>query len=192
VSLPGTPSHTYPLSSIITYAKSKAFTRAPSRGWKSAFILRVQPLIGTQDWKIDRLNSLVKSLRIDIVAGCETNVNWHLIDNAHQLLDLLVPGTGKRGVVSHNTTNDIMQCAQQGGTAIAALGRLCDVISSTGGLARNHTDLGRYSWIRLGNEEVSTVFVSAYVPCKPSSSKGETFWDQCRYFHEAGGDFRDL
>jgi hypothetical protein len=33
--------------------------------------------------------------------------------------------------------------------------------------------------------------VSAYVPCKPSASKGETFWDQCRYFHEARGDFRD-
>jgi hypothetical protein len=59
-----------------------------------------------------RLNSLVKSLRINIVAGCETNVNWHLIDNAHQLLDLLVPGTGKCGVVSHNTTDDIMQRAQ--------------------------------------------------------------------------------
>jgi hypothetical protein len=85
-----------------------------------------------------------------------------------------------------------MQRAQRGGTAIAALGRLCGVVSSTGGLGRDPTNLGRYSWIRLGNEEVSTVLVSAYFPCKPSSSKGETFWDQCRYFHEASGDFRDL
>jgi hypothetical protein len=43
----------------------------------------------------------------------------------------------------------------------------------------------------LGNEAVSTVLISAYVPCKPSSSKGETFWDQCRYFHKAKGNFRD-
>jgi hypothetical protein len=60
--------------------------------------------IGTQDWKIYCLNSLIESLRIDIVSGCETNIDWRLIDDAHQLLDVLVPGTGKRGVVSHNTT----------------------------------------------------------------------------------------
>lgn len=134
--------------------------------------------IGTQDWKIDRLNSLIESLHIDVMAGCETNIDWRLVDTANHLLDLLVPGTGKRGVVSHNTTGDVLQRAQRGGTAITALGRLCDVIAPSEGLGRDPTNLGRYSWIRLGNDSVSTVIVSAYVPCKPSASKRETFWDQ--------------
>eukprot|EP00956_Cyclotella_meneghiniana_P019224 scaffold32771_cov65-Cyclotella_meneghiniana.AAC.1 len=132
--------------------------------------------IGIQDWKIGRLNSLIESLRIDILAGAETNLDWRMLDDSQQLLDLLVPGKAKRGLAVNNVT---------------VLGRLCDVISPTDGMGRDPTGLGRYSWIRVGNGDVSTVIASAYIPNKPSNSKGETVWDQNKYYFEARGDFRD-
>ena len=32
--------------------------------------------IFTQKWKLDKLNALIKQLSIDIVAGCESQVDW--------------------------------------------------------------------------------------------------------------------
>ena len=52
--------------------------------------------IGTQDWKMDRLNALVTNLKIDIVAGCETNIDWRQVSIYNQFLDLLQPGKGKK------------------------------------------------------------------------------------------------
>lgn len=147
--------------------------------------------VGTQDWKIDRLNALIESLEVEVLLGCETNIDWRMLGDFQQLLDLLKPGTAKRGVVSHNTTGDMLQRAQRGGTVVTTFGRLCDVVSTTSGCGRDSTGLGRYSWIKLGNDLVSTVIALAYLPCRPSNSKGETFWDQCRFYHEAGGDFRN-
>ena len=147
--------------------------------------------VGTQDWKIDRLNALIESLEVDVLLGCETNIDWRMLGDFQQLLDLLKPCTAKRGVASHNTTGDMLQQAQRGGTVVTTFGRLCDVVSTTSGCGRDPTGLGRYSWIKLGNDLISTVIASAYLPCRPSNSKGKTFWDQCRFYHEAGGDFRN-
>eukprot|EP00956_Cyclotella_meneghiniana_P023606 scaffold46222_cov40-Cyclotella_meneghiniana.AAC.4 len=58
--------------------------------------------VGTQDWKMDRLNHLIKDLKIDIVAGCETNVDWGQLPES--MMDLLSPGQAKKGTVAHNST----------------------------------------------------------------------------------------
>ena len=42
--------------------------------------------IGTQTWKMERLNHLVKDLKIDIVAGCETNLDWRQLPES--MMDL--------------------------------------------------------------------------------------------------------
>jgi hypothetical protein len=63
--------------------------------------------IGTQDWKMDRLNLLIESLRTDILTGAETNIDWRLLDESQQLLDLLVPGTAKWGLAVNNITAGI-------------------------------------------------------------------------------------
>lgn len=78
--------------------------------------------IGMQDWKIDHLNSLDSSLHIDVLAGCERNLELHQIDKHHQLLDLLVPGTSKCGIVAHNTMGDILHQAQHDDTMVTAFG----------------------------------------------------------------------
>jgi hypothetical protein len=148
--------------------------------------------VGTQDWKVDRLNKLIKEHGIDVIAGCETNIDWRQVDSDHQLLDLLVPGMGKCGVISNNITGDLLHRAQRGGTMIAALGRLCDAITSTNGMGSDPTKLARFSWISLGNGTVKTKVVSAYMPCRPpSNSKGETTWEQQQCYFESIGDFRD-
>ena len=62
--------------------------------------------IGTQNWKMDRLNHLVKQLQIDVVSGCETNLDWR--QASESMLDLLAPSQAKKGTVAHNCTGDIL------------------------------------------------------------------------------------
>ena len=56
-----------------------------------------------QKWKIDKLNALVKQLSIDIVAGCESQVDWR-VSPQMQFMNLLTPGQGVKGIAAHNTT----------------------------------------------------------------------------------------
>ena len=76
--------------------------------------------IGTQNWKMERLNHLVKDLKIDIVAGCETNLDWRQLPES--MMDLLSPGQAKKGTVAHNSTGDILHRNQRGDTMISAVG----------------------------------------------------------------------
>ena len=76
--------------------------------------------IGTQSWKMDCLNYLIKYLRIDIIAGCESQCDWSMVHGEHQLSALLVPGTATKVMTAHNTTERI-QKNQAGGTAIAGI-----------------------------------------------------------------------
>eukprot|EP00956_Cyclotella_meneghiniana_P022376 scaffold42312_cov96-Cyclotella_meneghiniana.AAC.4 len=146
--------------------------------------------IGTQGWKMDRLNHLIKQLKIDIVSGCETNLDWR--QQSDDMIDLLAPTQAKRGIVAHNTTGDFLHRNQRGGTMISAIGRLCDTVSSTDGIRQDPTNLGRWCWIQLGNDDIRTYVVSAYVPCKPGrNSAGETVWEQQQCYFQSIGDFRD-
>ena len=119
--------------------------------------------VGTQSWKLDRLNYLIKHLQIDVLAGCESQCNWSKVDPNHQFLALLAPGLAKKGVASHNKTENISR-DQAGGTAIAGLGRICDVINAVG---MDETGLGRWSWIQLGQGDTTTRVITAYLPHKP-------------------------
>ena len=83
--------------------------------------------VSTQAWKVDRLNYLVKHLNIDIIAGCECQVDWTMVHRDKQFLNLVTPGKLTKGIAAHNSTERI-QRDQMGGTAIAGTGRICDVI----------------------------------------------------------------
>lgn len=143
--------------------------------------------IGTQSWKLDRLNYLISHLRIDIIAGCESQCDWTMVDTHNQFLSLLAPGKATKGMAAHNKTERI-QKDQTGGTAIAGIGRICDVISNIG---RDQTGLGRWAWIRLGSGTTTTRIVTAYLPHKPGrNSRGRTVWEQQSRYFEARGDLR--
>lgn len=146
--------------------------------------------IGTQNWKMERLNHLVKDLKIDIVAGYETNLDWRQLPES--MMDLLSPGQAKKGTVAHNSTGDILHRNQRGGTMISAVGRLCDTVSATTGMGKDPTNLGRWCWIQLGHDALRTFVISAYIPRRPPrNSAGETVWEQQQCYFHSVGDFRD-
>ncbi len=165
-----------------------SLSKKKSHGWIRLMFENWNSLgIGTQSWKLDRLNYLIKHLRIDIVAGCESQCNWSMVDKHNQLQALLTPGMATRGVTAHNKTESI-QKDQAGGTAIVGIGRICDNISSTG---IDHTSLGRWAWLRLGQGNTITRIISAYLPHKPGrNSRGRTVWEQQSRYFEARGDLR--
>jgi len=57
-----------------------------------------------QKWKLDKLNALIKQLPIDIVVGCESQVDWRFAPPHMQFTNLLTPGQGVKGIAAHNTT----------------------------------------------------------------------------------------
>jgi hypothetical protein len=145
--------------------------------------------IGTQNWKMDRLNHLVKQLQIDVISGCETNIDWRQVSES--MLDLLAPAQAKKGTIAHNSTGDILHRNQRGGTMISAIGRLCDTVTARDGIGKDPTNLGRWSWIQLGNDDLRTYIVSAYIPRRPpANSAGETVWEQHECYYQSIGDFR--
>ncbi|KAL3788945.1 hypothetical protein HJC23_000229 [Cyclotella cryptica] len=160
--------------------KSSGWVRLMFENWNSLGVF-------TQGWKIDRINQLIRDLQVDIVAGCECQCNWDFVPPRRQFLQLLSPGSSTVGVASHNSTETINR-DQMGGTAIAAVGRLSDVVTEVGS---DNTGLARWSWIRIGATTRSTRVVCGYLPCKPGkAARGHTVWEQhCRYF-QARGDFR--
>ena len=147
--------------------KSHGWIRLMFENWNSLGI-------GTQSWKLDRLNYLIKHLRIDVVAGCESQCNWSMVDKQNHFLALLAPGTATKGVTAHNKTENI-QKDQAGGTAIVGIGRICDNISCKGA---DHTGLGRWAWLRLGKGNTSTRVISSYLPHKPgrTQTRAKLLW----------------
>ena len=173
---------------LLQHGGTGSLSEKKSHGWIRLMFENWNSLgIGTQSWKLDRLNYLIKHLRIDIVAGCESQCNWTMIDKHNQLQALLTPGMATKGVTAHNRMEKI-QKDQAGGTAIVGIGRVCDNISSTG---VDHTGLGRWAWLRLGHGNTTTRILSAYLPHKPGrNSRGRTVWKQHSRYFEARGDLR--
>ena len=122
----------------------------------------------THSWKIDRLNYLIRQLKIDLVMGCEVQCDWRFTECGRHFLDLLCPDQAKKSIASHNINKHICR-DQMGGTAIATIGRLCDVVSDIG---QDPTGLGRYSWVILSNGKWTTRIVSG-VPALQT-------WKECK------------
>ena len=162
--------------------KSTGYTRIMYENWNSLGIGSVG-----HSWKIDRINQLSQSLDIDIICGVETQCNWDMVPATSQFCNIIGRSKAKKGISGHNIHEKICR-DQQGGTAIMALGRLTEVIIDLG---TDTSGLGRWSWIRVGTNGVTTRIVTAYMPCKPrNNSAGKTVWDQHRRFFHSKGDFR--
>jgi hypothetical protein len=124
-----------------------------SGGWVRLMFENYNSLgIHTHSWKLDRLNHLTSSLQVDIISGCKTQCNWSFVSPAQHFLHLLAPGTTKSGIAACNINEQISR-DQVGGTAVAAIGRLSDIVSDTG---CDPTGLGRWSWIKLGHDRKTT------------------------------------
>ena len=143
------------------------------------------------NWKVDKLNHLVKHHSVDIVAGCKSGTDWSFVEDAKQFLNILTPGTTRRGAYAHNDTPGAQICHKQvGGTAVAGTGWICDVIIDSG---KDPTGLGHYCWIKVGNGRKTTRIVSGYLPCRPDrwKSKGRTRWEMEERYFQARNDWRE-
>ena len=120
--------------------KASGWVRLMFENWNSLGVL-------SQSWKVDRLNQLITNLQVDVVAGCETQCDWTVVPAHRQFSQLLCPGTTTVSVAANNTNESIAR-EQMGGTAVAAIGRLGDIVSDKG---CDSTGLARWTWLKLGS-----------------------------------------
>ena len=78
---------------------------------------------------------------------------------------------------SYNTREPHLSAARQPGeTAVITNARLSSRVMGKGADPRN---LGRWSWVRFGEEgRLNSTFFSVYRPCVPSASAGSSTYDQ--------------
>jgi hypothetical protein len=145
--------------------------------------------VHTNSWKIDKLNGLIRRLHLDIVAACEVQCDWRFCSPPKQFMQLVAPGYEKRGVAGHNITGRMRRRDQFGGTAIVALGRICDVVTEVG---KDDSGLGRWVWLRLHSTGGPTTYiVSAYFPHRTrSQGSSHTVEYQHSLYYQSIGDFR--
>ena len=144
--------------------KKSGMTRISFENWNSLGIF-------TQSWKMDKLNSKVQRLDLDVITGCETQTDWRFVPPKRQLEQLLTPGLARTTIAANNTMGQKINRDQVGGTAAAVLGQLNDVLTEVG---KDTSGLGRWAWIRLGQKEhIHTYIMAAYCPC---CSKGAQKW----------------
>ena len=120
----------------------------------------------TNGVKINALNKLCRKFNSDILAGCETQVDWHQATDEQQFRNIIGIGMDTRSVVAHNI-NERMKRNQHGGCAMMAMGRFSAEVVETG---VDHCGLGRWCWMRVGSGDKKTRIVMAYQPSGSSSS----------------------
>jgi hypothetical protein len=145
--------------------------------------------ITSRNKKITAINNLCCNFRVDLLCGCETQVDWRMVPNTRQFDKLFGRGTETRSVIAHNI-NEHMLTNQYGGCAIMAMNTISAKVQETG---VDGTGLGRWCWIRLGSGPRKTRIVMAYQPSNSSrSSAGTTVKDQQSRYFCARGDARSL
>ena len=79
----------------ISDKKESGWIRTMFKIWNSlgAFI---------QSCKMDWLNYLIQRFQVDIIAGCENQCNWSMVDLDHQFLSLLAQSTTAKVILAHN------------------------------------------------------------------------------------------
>jgi hypothetical protein len=97
--------------------------------------------------KINSLNKLCHQFNTDILAGCETQANWHQASKEQQIRNVISMGTETRSLVAHNV-NERMQQNQYGGCAMMVMGRVSAEVIKTG---VDPYRLGCWCWLRVGS-----------------------------------------
>lgn len=110
--------------------------------------------------KINAINNLCRDFKVDILCGCETQVDWRQVPESRQFHNLIGAGTQTRSIVAHNV-NKKMRVNQYGGCAIMAMNTIAPEVVESGA---DHTGLGQWCWIRIGSGAKKTRIVMAYQP----------------------------
>jgi hypothetical protein len=139
--------------------------------------------------KIQQINKLMGDYGVDLLAGCETCIDWRYItdkdDKSHNLFGC---GQGTQGAVGHNINDEKIKRNQWGGTCVTTVGRLSAFVTVTG---VDSTGLGQWSWVQTGSGGKTMRVIMAYQPVNLRQwTKGKTVWDQHVRYFEARGEIQ--
>ena len=136
--------------------------------------------------KITAINNLCRDFKVDILCGCETQIDWRMVPQERRFHNLVGTGSETRSVVAHNINERILQ-NQFGGCAMMAMGSVSPEIIGSG---VDTTGLGRWCWMRIGTGKKTTRVVIIYQPSNSGRSAGNTVKDQHSRYFRALGDAR--
>ena len=126
---------------------------------------------------------LMQRLGVDIIGGAEVRTQWKLVPQQHSLSKLLDLRDGSRCIAAFNT-HERFTINQQGGTFMAAMPQICENFLESGSDAEG---LGRWCWMKLAGQQITTRVITAYAPCKTrKEARTATMAQQKRYWRMKG------
>ena len=122
------------------------------------------------------------------MGGSDKQADWRFVKDAHQFRNLFGKGTDVRSVTANNPAEPKMRQDQQGGTGMAAFGRISTFVKES---PKDPSNLGRFCSMLLTGGGKKTHLVQLYVPSNPEKKlKGFTVWDQQSRVWEKKGNLR--
>ena len=135
------------------------------------------------DKNIKYYNSLIQRLEVDFLGGAESRAQWDMLPRTHALPRLLNLREGSRSCSGHNV-HERFSIKQQGGTFLAAMPQVGETVVEMG---KDETGLGRWCWMKLTGQLVSTRVIVAYQPCVTRKlATSATLSQQKRYWRSNG------
>ena len=128
----------------------------------------------------------------DVMLFAEHGLNASKLQSGHSWHDRVCMNSKKTysNVRYNSTENDISRWKQYGGTGVTITEDMRARKSDDGG---DPTKLGRWSYVRIhGRRGESTIFVSAYRPCKNTKDTGSVWMQHDRYYQQEGIENPDI
>jgi hypothetical protein len=117
--------------------------------------------------KVTPINNLCQDFKVDLLCGCEMQVDWRQVSQARGFHNLSGIGTDTRSIDAHNI-NELNTRNLFGGCAMMAMSTLAHEVVDTG---VDPTGLGQWCWMLIGSGQKKTCIVMAN---QPSNSSGQT------------------
>ena len=117
-------------------------------------------------------------LELDMFGGVETRLQWDIVSESKCISKQLGLHDGSKCRTSYNVHKQFSWC-QQGGTFIAATETAGSFVTASGA---DTEDLGRWSWMKLVGETITTRVIIAYQPCITHESDVQATMDQQRRY----------
>ena len=140
--------------------------------------------------KNDHLFQSIVGLQMDVMGLAEVNRDWSKISTNHGWRSRTRGWwEASKLVISYNRNDCNMTDSQPGGTILCSINKLAHRARESG---VDETGLGRWGWTRYrGKRGITTVIISAYRPCKPSSAGMSTAYMQQQRFLDLKKDDRN-
>ncbi len=124
----------------------------------------------TKGMKICQINKLTKDYHINVMAGCETWVDWRFTSLVSNRYNTLLAQGQLYCRICANKVNEYICQDQWGETCMPTVERLLSFVLDTG---KDTSGLRRWCWILLGEGGKTTHILTSYTPFKPYNNTGK-------------------